>query len=70
MLIVTAHNIEQSTPRSSNYDIKVYVNQTYIWTGKVKDHDRQKGWPNLLRMIAEEAEKHGEKWRDIPLNQK
>lgn len=55
MLIIEARNIRQ-TGDVADYDVRVKVNLETIALLYVRGHDRRKGWPNLLRMIADAQE--------------
>jgi len=65
MLILTAENITDKKKRlavrgdgTADYDVWVGINQVCIWHGKIKRHTRQAGAAPLLRMIADEIDKH------------
>lgn len=55
MLIIEARNIRQ-TGDVADYAVRVKVNSQTIALLYVKGHDRRKGWPDLLRMIADAQE--------------
>lgn len=57
MLIVEAVRIMTGKDRLADYRARVLVNETPIWTGKVLGHDRDNGWTELVRMIANQAER-------------
>lgn len=52
MLVVFAVNDGSGTQVKGNYDVTVRVNNKTIWSGKIKNHNREKGWQNLLHLIA------------------
>jgi len=56
MLVVAAVN-QSEAARISDYNVIVYVNEHPIAWLQVKGHCRADGWPALLRLIANEAEK-------------
>lgn len=56
MLIITAVN-RSNLAAVSDYDVDVFINHNRIWSGSVNGHERAKGFPDLLRMIADAAEK-------------
>jgi len=51
MLVITFHNDSTGVNLQGNYNVKVYVNDKVIYSGRVEGHDRRKGWPNLVRMF-------------------
>jgi hypothetical protein len=56
MLVVMVHNDGKGDNSSAIYDVEVRINHTPIWRGRVTGHNRDDGWPTLLRMVAEQAE--------------
>jgi hypothetical protein len=57
VLTVRLHNDGTGSNASANYDATVRVNDKLIWQGRVEGHDRDSGWPTLLRQLADAAEK-------------
>lgn len=55
MIIIEAQNIRQDGD-IADYSVKVKVNLETIALLYVRGHDRRKGWPDLLRMIADAQE--------------
>jgi len=53
MLTVQVWNTSDLAP-TSDYSYAVYINRDCIATGSVKGHERAKGWPALVKQIAEE----------------
>lgn len=52
MLIVLIHNDSTGTDDHANYDVEVRINKHTLWRGRVIDHDRADGWPELLKIVA------------------
>lgn len=52
MLIVLIHNDGTGTQNHANYDVEVRVNEHTLWRGRVIDHDRENGWPELLKTVG------------------
>ena len=55
MLWVTAVNVSGLDPLS-DYIVQIGVNNTVIADGYVRQHRREEGWRELLRMIADGKE--------------
>ena len=64
MLIITFHNDGTGDVLEGNYNIKVYINKTEIWNGRIEHHDRLTGWQGLIGMLASQTEdmRGGAKW--------
>ncbi len=56
MLVVTFHNDGTGSAAVGNYDVVVFLNRTPIWEGKVRGHDRRKGWRALLKNLLNQEE--------------
>ena len=67
MLIITFHNTGTGTNESSNYDVQVWVNRDVIAHYSLKEHNRYRGWINLLQMLVNQAkaEKNINDYSDI-----
>ena len=58
MLQITAINVTGlDDKKPCDYEVDVRVNLISIWQGTVTGHMRAYGWTELLRAIADEAEK-------------
>ena len=55
MLMVAIHNDGTGTNESANYDVDVYINEHLLTRLRVEGHNREDGWAELLRMIADES---------------
>jgi hypothetical protein len=55
MLILLIHNDGTGANNNANYDVEVRVNERLIWQGRVEGHNRDDGWPMLLRQLADVA---------------
>jgi hypothetical protein len=59
MLIITLHNKGINETGFSDYEYKVYINETAIAHGKVIKHRRSDGWQKLVRRMLKEDVKNG-----------
>jgi hypothetical protein len=57
MLTIRLRNDGTGSNDHANYDAVVRVNERVIWQGRVEGHDRDQGWPALLRQLADAADK-------------
>lgn len=56
MLVIKIVNDGTGTDNSSNYRYQVLINQSVIYSGSVKKHDRNNGWVGLLKLMLEQLE--------------
>lgn len=61
MLSVEIINDRTGTSEIGNYRYDVYINLIKIINGTVTGHERSKGIPDLLRMVADNMEKNNGK---------
>lgn len=47
-LIVVFHNDSTGGQEIGNYNIKVYINETCIYTDRFEGHKRKRGWQKLV----------------------
>ncbi|NOS67957.1 MAG: hypothetical protein HOO67_06400 [Candidatus Peribacteraceae bacterium] len=58
-MALTLETVQQegSTDTNAFYRVEVRANGKTIWRGFVYGHNRNNGWPELLRLIADEKER-------------
>ena len=60
MLILTFHNDGTARQPYGHYEVKVWVNDELIRTGRVENHNRDRGWLRLVEKWVKEELKPNE----------
>lgn len=56
MLIIKIHNDGTGTDQIGNYDWTALINWKVIGQGRVENFERERGWQELLKIIAYQYE--------------
>lgn len=56
-LIVVFTNDGTGDGRTGNYRVGVFINDTSLYHGEVKNHDRRAGWKQLLQDFLDSLKK-------------